>query len=760
MADLDPRIEKSLRDTHKKLLDDGALLTTEELESGYGAFRRRFGPEALRALDGQELLHHMHLHGNKDSLVYWLEFKKDDEFPGTRFGSIAGGSAHKFGLFRRKETGRWVTGSGHKETGVDEAEAIEIARRHRDQFLAGVALLERLPENADDAAYLELQRRMSEEAPDVSGLAWGHKYFTLIYPEKLDDFHSEDWQRRHLLRLLQLPPEEKGLYVCAGRLVRLAHELGWPMNHLGSVLTALFRANRGPRRYWRIGSRLGEGGGARDIWPAMREQNYAAIGWDETGDLSKIEAEPTLRSAVKEVLEPIYYPKAPQVASRKAGEMVHFFETVSEDDVVVAQEGDRTRGVGVITGPYYFDQSDPFDAPHRRPVRWVDVKDLQLPVAGEGLRTTFKELKEERNLLALERALTRVPLPPPPKLIKRIPARIQEILRRKGQVILYGPPGTGKTYWAREAARDLTALNAFGGIYQELSPEQRSEVDGEGDRPGLVRVCTFHPAYGYEDFIEGFRPMTTDAGQLSFVQKNGSFKRICADAAEQPGRKFVLIIDEINRGDIPRIFGELLTLLETDKRGVEVALPVSGEAFSVPSNVWVIGTMNTADRSIALLDTALRRRFGFVELLPDSTVFGKATVDGALPLGPWLDALNDRIREHLGRDARNLQVGHAYLLQSGKPVTGWPGFVNILAQDVVPLLQEYCYEDFSALVKLLGADMIDEPRQRIREELFAPSQRQELIQALFAAAPEIGTSEEAQPEADPEDEEADEQDGE
>src|SRR5208337_1092412 len=109
---------------------------------------------------------------------------------------------------------------------------------------------------------------------------------------------------------------------------------------------------------------------------------------------------------------------------------------------------------------------------------------------------------------------------------------------------------------------------------------------------------------------------------------------------------FFLVIDEINRGDIPRIFGELITLLELDKRGSSVHLPVSGQPFTVPRNIYVIGTMNTADRSIALLDTALRRRFGFIELMPDPSVFGDANAGDSIPLGPWLTALNDRLRAH------------------------------------------------------------------------------------------------------------------
>src|SRR5215218_5670208 len=131
--------------------------------------------------------------------------------------------------------------------------------------------------------------------------------------------------------------------------------------------------------------------------------------------------------------------------------------------------------------------------------------------------------------------------------------------------------------------------------------------------------------------------------------------------------EFLLIIDEINRGDVPRIFGELLTVLEKDKRGRPVALPLTGGPLRVPDNVYVIGTMNTADRSIALLDTALRRRFGFVELMPDSSVFGEAVV-GGIPLGPWLDAVNRAIVDHVGQDARNLQIGHSYLLDDGRPI--------------------------------------------------------------------------------------------
>jgi 5-methylcytosine-specific restriction protein B len=226
---------------------------------------------------------------------------------------------------------------------------------------------------------------------------------------------------------------------------------------------------------------------------------------------------------------------------------------------------------------------------------------------------------------------------------------------------------------------------------------------------------------------------------LAFERRDGVFKHLCEDARKQPDRRLFLIIDEINRGDIPRIFGELLTVLERDKRGHAILLPLSGERFTVPDNVYVIGTMNTADRSIALLDTALRRRFGFVEVMPDSSVLGNAVVNG-IPLGLWLDSLNHRICEHIGRDARNLQIGHAYLLDGGKPVTEPSRLSRIIQDDILPLLEEYCYEDYDALERILGQALVDRAGQRVRHDLFEPGRQDDLVAALLAPDPSISTS--------------------
>lgn len=138
--------------------------------------------------------------------------------------------------------------------------------------------------------------------------------------------------------------------------------------------------------------------------------------------------------------------------------------------------------------------------------------------------------------------------------------------------------------------------------------------------------------------------------------------------------------------------------------------------------------MNTADRSISLLDTALRRRFGFVELMPDSSPLAGRQVLG-LHLGAWLNALNARLRKYLKRDARNLQVGHAYLLPT-KPITSAAEFARVLRDDIVPLLEEYCYDDFNSLREILGKELVDAEAGRIREELFEPNREGDLIQSM------------------------------
>jgi 5-methylcytosine-specific restriction enzyme B len=755
---LDARLRQELKDLYSKLNDDGRLLSKTRLEGYYETFRKRFGPDQMKNVDGEALLVLMHDHGNHDSLVYWIEFKNDEEFP-ARFGSIAGGSALKFGIYRRKETGAWTTGTTLDQREISIEEAIQYARRHRDQLILGTQLLEQLPANGTDADYRALQQQMSERARDVSDLAWGHKYFSLLYPDKLDDYHSPDYQRFHLIKLLQIPPEGEGRYIVAGRYVAIAHELGIPLNSLTTILNV--RHGR-PYRYWRIGT--SDGTQPRNRWGVMRDGSCVAIGWSELGDLSIYPSTQALREALGRMMANTYYPDSPPVAGKKTQEVFRFVKTISDGDVVLAADGMTLIGVGKIIGEYTFEPTSDF--PHRRPVEWLSFAEWQLPYR-EGLNTTVYGLKRDvRNLIAIEHHLLGAssplspPKPPPlPSRLPRLPGRIQSILERKGQVILYGPPGTGKTHWAELTARELAARSSFGVAFDQLSTDQQAFVYGDGhNADGLVRMCCFHPGYGYEDFLEGYRPVVAD-GDMIFRLRDGIFKKLCRDAAAKPEHKFYLIIDEINRGDIPRIFGELLSVVETGKRGKSMLLPLTGEPFQVPANVYLIGTMNTADRSIALLDTALRRRFGFIELMPDRSVLGDAVV-GGIPLGPWLEALNRRLCDHIGRDACNLQIGHAYLLDGERPIADLSKLSRVIQEEIIPLLEEYCYEDYAALEKILGQGLVNIHTQLIRYELFEDSRQDELVQALLAPCPDIATTRpavasEAMPSGDEDDEQLD-----
>jgi 5-methylcytosine-specific restriction protein B len=739
---LDDRIKARILDDHKKLTADGKLLSKSQLEACYQTFRSRFGPDVLARLDGEELLETMHAHGNRDSLVYWLEFKNDEEFP-ARFGSIAGGSALKFGIFRSNDTKAWMTGSPKDMREVAVAQAIEIARRHRDELIRGAERVGEVPELADDSEYRRLQDDLDRITPSVGNMAWGHKYFSLLAPERLDDYHNADYQRFHLVKMLQLPPDGDGRYLCGGRYVAVSHDLGIPTNHLTTTLN--FHDHE-PHAYWRIGTTDGQK--PRNRWPLMRDGGCVAIGWADLGDLSGYEKDaPSKERLIRLCGE--RYPGSPQQTGKAANQVLGFAKGIANGDVVLACDGQTVLGVGRVSGDYFHEPGSDF--PHRRPVRWLSLGEWKMPDP-EGLQTTVHRLRRSPvNLVEAERRSldgpVAVPPPSPSSVASKgartlqlggVPGRIQSVLDRKGQVILYGPPGTGKTFWAERAALELASYSLAGKPFDQLSGGEKAEVTGGPESPGALRMCCFHPAYGYEDFIEGYRPELHE-GRMSFALRDGIFKQVCRDAETQPERQFFLIIDEINRGDIPRIFGELLTVIEKDKRGKSVILPLSRSAFRVPQNVLIIGTMNTADRSIALLDTALRRRFGFIELMPDASLLDQASVS-EIPLGPWLDALNRRICEHVGRDARNLQVGHSFFLDGGKPVKDATRFFQVVRDEIIPLLEEYCYEDYDALHAILGGGLVDLANRAIRHDLFEEAMRQELIQALLAPCPDILTS--------------------
>lgn len=744
--ELHPSVLQDLSRVLGELGAGGEFRSAERLGQYYQTFRERFGPERLLAHDGEALLSLMH-ESTHDGMIYWLEFKGDDEFPSI-FGSISGGSALKYGLYRRRETGEWTTGSSRAQRPITTTAAVDLARRNRDQLVAASECLAELPSGAPREAYLQLQDNLARVASDVQDSSWGHKYLSLIHPDKLANFHSVSHQRFHLAKLLLEPMGQESRYVNEYLLVSLSRALNLiPLNYL---TMALNRRNGAPYRYWKVGTRAGDT--RTSHWGRMQRESMVAVGWSKLGDLSEILTNQKFREFIKESVARLY-PADPRSTGRTAQKLTDFCMRMADGDTVLACDGAKVLGVGRVTGAYRYTPGEEF--PHLRPVKWLDLDEWRLPTP-EGLRTTVHEFRRHfDNWVEIERRVLEPISPPddrglrdsgtsrhtPQKRAKWSDggpiARIQDLLDRKGQAVLYGPPGTGKTYWAELAVRNVAALWNFGVKFDDLSEEQRGRL--MGDRPdAFIRACTFHPSYGYEDFIEGFRPETVD-GSLAFSIQEGVFKTMCRSASDDPGGRYFLIIDEINRGDIPRIFGELLTLLDKPKRGSSVLLPLSGDSFAVPENVFVVGTMNTADRSIALLDTALRRRFGFIELMPDPGTLGDTVIEG-IALRPWLTALNQQVTAHVGRDGRNLQIGHSYFMSAGRPIQEFRQFARVLQEDVLPLLEEYCYEDWEALERILGSGLVDIAKHRFKDELFEPEQQSELVRAILAVTPDVSAS--------------------
>ena len=284
-------------------------------------------------------------------------------------------------------------------------------------------------------------------------------------------------------------------------------------------------------------------------------------------------------------------------------------------------------------------------------------------------------------------------------------------------LILYGPPGTGKTYNSviyavaicdGKSVDELTDYDAVMTRYNELK------------KAGRIAFTTFHQSYGYEEFIEGIKPIIDENKQdIGYTIEPGVFKKFCDNAKsitrtstgiestviEENTEPYVFIIDEINRGNISKIFGELITLIESTKRAgmyeaASAILPYSGDEFSVPSNVYILGTMNTADRSIALMDTALRRRFQFVEMMPDSDVLRKIHADKVedLDVAAMLDKINERIEYLYDREHT---IGHAFFTDLKDDAT-LEKLQSIFEKSVIPLLQEYFYEDYQKIQLVLG----------------------------------------------------------
>ncbi len=466
----------------------------------------------------------------------------------------------------------------------------------------------------------------------------------------------------------------------------------------------------GERNFWL----LAPGQGAV-LWDAWYDQGVAGIGWNDLGDLNDYES----KEAVVDYV-PQFYPDAgPAAVANMLWEFAHVMKV---GDIVFAKLGlHKVCGWGVVSGDYEFDdESEPFH--HLRTIEWQDATELSMPTGVQLPLKTLTRMTAKRQFLDhLARNYEGVPgleafgdaehdssgevriAGEPYDLASALedlfmpPAQVQacvELLKRKKNMILQGAPGTGKTFVAKRLA------------YLLMERKDNSRV----------QMVQFHQSLTYEDFVQGYKPSTDG----NFRLENGTFHKFVTAALSKPNIPFVFIIDEINRGNLSKVLGELMMLIEHDKRSSEFALPLSycsdpEATFYVPDNVYLIGTMNTADRSLSMVDYALRRRFSFVELVPgfESQAFADCLVASGASAALIADIRNRMklLNEMISCDESNLgkgyQIGHSYFVPTEGQHVSEEWFENILRYEVKPLVEEYYCDDqvqrSAALEILFGA---------------------------------------------------------
>lgn len=430
-----------------------------------------------------------------------------------------------------------------------------------------------------------------------------------------------------------------------------------------------------PVRYW-----LYAPGKNAVMWEDFYNRDIMGLGWRELGDLKTYTSKDEICDKLR------LFRGGDSSYKNSANAVWQFANDIKIGDVIFVKRG-RTEivGRGLVAGDYEYDENDKSGYSSIRKVKWTHKGSWQI---GETFALkTLTDITDDTDLVETICSLFEVdnsdddfyPIDYPiytkadflaeVYMTENKYEAIVNLLRNKKNIIFQGAPGVGKTFAAVRLAWTMMG----------------------GKNEDRIAFVQFHQNYSYEDFVMGYKPVKD-----GFELKEGLFYQFCKKSERQPDKEFFFIIDEINRGNMSKIFGELLMLIEKDYRGKEIALSYNGESFSVPENLYIIGMMNTADRSLAMIDYALRRRFSFIDMEPafDSDGFTKYQKQLS---NEKLDSLIKRVKElntEIAGDkslGKSFCIGHSYFCGQDNCTDEW--LRSIVEYDIIPTLSEYWFDD-------------------------------------------------------------------